>query len=308
MVEIKKIENELFTLQKKKCNIKPFCRLGSGDYGSIFKYTNSKNSYLIKVVLSKYYSYEFECMQDVYNKVCKYMPDHIIKPIVKYECKRYQLHSTVIEGLVNHVDEKMENDTKYIIMVYNKLGDCTLLNMLKSSNSSSSESNDADYYDNISDFPGSKKSGLEIAFQLIIWTVYVRRYTDVKHFDLDLCNLVLKHNSKPIQFKLKILNCTIIYTLQPEYLCYPIDFGFCKLLKNSELDEDNFDVLFYDLMYLIKHIFRHILQDKDFRVLLKFVEKDNSKYIEGNYFTEETEQNILDSSIFRPYINRTVLY
>jgi serine/threonine protein kinase len=220
-------------LEIAKCKITPLFKLGQGSFGTTFKYTNPKtnNSFVIKYVgvdstIDAYLNSEWQCTNNVYKALYKKLPFHVINPITTWCCKKSEIDSSILPFLFNPRFPSLNYDL-YKVMVFDKLGDFTLKHFIKQSHI-------------------SKKVRYEIILQLLVFFIYLKMCTNVVHNDLHSDNIVLRKNTN--NCLLTFISPTHVYTMIPEYVAYPIDFGCCRY---SGLEDTDFNRLWTKIIYTI---------------------------------------------------------
>jgi serine/threonine protein kinase len=224
MTDVDKISLEL-----KKCKITEIKPLGMGLYGTTFEYTSdsSGNKYVIKYVgcdniIEASFHSEWECTNKVYNKLSKKLPYHVIRPLTTWCCKYDDIPITIKSLLKN---PRSGISKIYKVMVFDKLGDCTLKKFLKTIRTT--------------------KVRYEIIIQLLFFLIYLKTCTSIVHNDLHSDNIIIKKNTK--NDIISYITPTHVYTIIPEYLAYPIDFGCCKYTGG----DNDFEKLWINIIYLL---------------------------------------------------------
>jgi hypothetical protein len=213
-----------------KCDIKLIDSLGMGMFGVVYRY---KKNCVIKVErISKFKNNcEFQCLSILYNKLHKILPYHVIQPITEpWNCKGTEIDQNILKDLLQiEINKKnrylrgfgpipenyvyptikdIQNDT-FEFLALDKLGDFTLCNFI-------------DKHSEVKEFK-------EIMFQLIIFLLYMFKYTTISHGDIHYGNIILKKNCKKINYVYKFIENKKLYcfSMKPKYLAYLIDFGQC---------------------------------------------------------------------------------
>jgi hypothetical protein len=226
--------------KKYNCNIKVEKELGRGCFGVTYKFKKC----ILKVQtfdLEYHEEYnngkikEFDCMKIIYNKLYKILPNHVIKPIYVWTCSKETLNPLILKSLtknteLNYLRNLNEDDLEdaednftsdfYLLSLFDKLGNCTLWEYA--------------YYN----IP-NEKIWKEIFYQILIYLLYLRKYTNIRHDDLHTSNIILKKNSKVLCYVYKFGNKLKYISITPKFIAFPIDFGECyehvELASSSDL-------------------------------------------------------------------------
>jgi serine/threonine protein kinase len=262
------------------CKIKPSKLLGSGAFGATFIYYDEicNQSYIFKV--TEYhvdrYAYEWHCMKYIYKVLYKYMPNHVIKPINTYICLAKNLDPFVFKSLPFYPNKQDE----VRVMIFDKIGDCDLTKFLYKHS------------------PLEPNVAKEIIFQIIIYFLYLSKYTRIIHRDVKEDNFIIKKNYKKICYKK--------YIIKPQYLCYPIDFGVCILNYKSPHSKDYIEK-YYSNDDLIDVLEMSMDIDYEFRkYVLKLKLSALQQYDQDNKFGDKWNEEyikrvekLLDSEYFK---------
>jgi hypothetical protein len=201
------------------CDIKVDKYLGHGQFGVVFQHKNC----ILKIGSEN--NEEFKCLQKLYVKLYKCMPDHIINPIKKWECKLNELDVNIKTQIISNIPITTlydKNPPLYLILL-DKLGDCTFFDY---------------WFHNIP----NEKVYKAILFQLLIYFCYIRKYTKIIHYDLHDENIILKRTNKTLGYVYKIENQKYCITMKPKFIAYPIDFGNCKYTEEFDDIKGNTDI------------------------------------------------------------------
>jgi hypothetical protein len=260
-------DDDKIQINLQKCKLQPLFRLGQGCFGTTFRYTSeSGRNYVVKFIkysfLDNIRFTEWDCMLRIYRLLHSVMPNHIINPILTWNCR--------VEDIPKHIkplldlEDSYDSDVirKYKIMLFDKLGDCNLCEFIKK--------------------PRSKKVKCEIILQLLIYMVYFKLKTSLSHGDVHAENVIVKKNID--ECEMTYFN-GLCYRFTPEYLVYPIDFGKCFEDKPGRTYDNE-----QDFTRLWMRIFVWIFDDEYF---LKFThqQKEELKTLEGNKMYLENNLN-----------------
>jgi hypothetical protein len=231
------------------CNFKVNKELGFGRFGVVFVFRKRCVLKIERIESDNKNEKEWNCLNILYKSLYKVIPDHIIKPIKLFYCSGDQLNKNILDSVISadlqnsrsgSVSSTISSNSSelsfkladYRIQIFNKLGDFTL------------------------DYLFSQKYTdiqiKEILFQLMIYLLYMKKYTNISHLDIHGNNIVLKKNTKIIPYIYNFENKRCLFTMTPQYLAYFIDFGFCNISEKLGTKNDEGFYIYYNTDDIIK--------------------------------------------------------
>jgi hypothetical protein len=240
--------------------------LGKGDHGTTF----ASGQNVVKVLRDHQGAKrEWRCMVELYKKLHKFLPLYVATPLGKFDkCPKNKMDNSVYDTMpwydyyeienisdfehyfakpisqlikegqkifvMNRI-ENISNDERnkikarfkpidsYTILVYSNLGDMQFNEIF-------------DKHPINENYNLRKRITLESLFQLLVFLIFLKRETTIVHNDICKINIILKKNNQVITFKLKEGQ----YQIQPVYLAYLIDYGYCN---SASKDDDFVDLL-----------------------------------------------------------------
>jgi hypothetical protein len=194
------IELDKTLIKRNTCNLNLKYRRKDSN-GTIYIWVSpNKNKYLMKFTIeSNETRNEYLCNTTIYNKLHNYLPNHVNQPIMKFKCNSEnmkfltQYHNTEFTVYVYYIGKEIRKNVKSCI-----LADCKL----------------------------NKKERCETVLQLLMYFIYLHKYTKIVHSDVTLHNIILKPNTDNISLIYNLND--VVFQFKPKYFAYPVNFSWCE--------------------------------------------------------------------------------